>query len=92
MSSAPSDAMRSVPECWESAETAWQELDLMALQSQGSPRCPSCGAKDTRRSKRRGFFDWLLSLLGFFPYRCEACTRRFLKWNYDAARERRTRL
>ena len=39
--------------------------------------CPSCNSDFIRRSMRRSFKDYLLSLLGRWPYRCELCNMRF---------------
>ena len=39
--------------------------------------CPQCGASQVRRSHRRGELDGLLSYVGWYPFRCETCQRRF---------------
>lgn len=40
--------------------------------------CPKCGSTHIRRSQRRGFVErWLSLLLGYFPFRCDTCERRF---------------
>jgi DNA-directed RNA polymerase subunit RPC12/RpoP len=42
-------------------------------------RCPRCGDSGVRRSRTRGLFDRLLRLLtDWRPFRCEACTHRFM--------------
>src|ERR1700674_1504730 len=39
--------------------------------------CPVCHSSTSRRSKRRSALDYLFSLAGFLPWRCESCTARF---------------
>lgn len=39
--------------------------------------CPRCGSEDVRRSRRRRV-EHLVSWIGVLPYRCDACSRRFL--------------
>jgi len=39
--------------------------------------CPRCSSTDVRRSRRR-VVEHVLSLLGFYPYRCWGCMRRFV--------------
>lgn len=41
--------------------------------------CPRCGGRDIRRSRRRGFWEHLLSKAGFFPYSCRSCRNRFIR-------------
>jgi DNA-directed RNA polymerase subunit RPC12/RpoP len=44
----------------------------------GQTRCPACGSPETRRSRRKGFFEVpFLSIFHIFPYRCQDCDRRF---------------
>lgn len=38
--------------------------------------CDKCSGY-TRRSSRHGFIDFLFYLVGYYPYRCLRCTRRF---------------
>lgn len=38
-------------------------------------RCPHCDARDLYRSRRRPV-EMLISRLGFYPFRCRACSRR----------------
>jgi hypothetical protein len=40
-------------------------------------RCPSCGARDTRRSRTRGILDAIMSAFDRKPMRCRQCQRRF---------------
>lgn len=39
--------------------------------------CPACGSNETRRSRRRGARERLLSLGGIYPYVCKNCRKRF---------------
>jgi hypothetical protein len=39
--------------------------------------CPKCGSTDVRRAKRHGLLDFLVRPLGFDPFRCKLCMRRF---------------
>jgi hypothetical protein len=39
--------------------------------------CPACQASTIRRSKRRSVQDYLLSVGGILPWRCETCRTRF---------------
>jgi hypothetical protein len=39
-------------------------------------RCPRCSSEETRRSARRGI-ERVLSWVGLYPFRCEACNGRF---------------
>lgn len=38
--------------------------------------CPKCGNSRAHRS-HRVWFDWVITLLGFKPYRCKDCSHRF---------------
>jgi hypothetical protein len=46
-------------------------------------RCPRCQTTNTRRSARRGL-ETLLSWVGFWPFRCERCDLRFLRFSLGA--------
>src|SRR5260370_11459595 len=39
--------------------------------------CPVCHASNTRRSRRRTVLDYLFSIAGVLPWRCETCETRF---------------
>ena len=39
--------------------------------------CPLCNSANIRRSKRRGVRDYLFSVAGILPWRCESCSARF---------------
>ncbi|HJT22005.1 MAG TPA: hypothetical protein VJ746_16130 [Nitrospira sp.] len=39
--------------------------------------CPFCASLNCRRASRQGCRDLAHSLLGIFPWRCEACWTRF---------------
>lgn len=39
--------------------------------------CPVCHYATARRSKRRSMLDYLFSVAGILPWRCESCATRF---------------
>jgi hypothetical protein len=39
--------------------------------------CPNCRSPQVRRIRRDGFKAILRSLMGWWPYLCEACGNRF---------------
>ena len=39
--------------------------------------CPACNSETIRRSQRKGFLELLNSLAGRYPFRCQACQKRF---------------
>lgn len=43
--------------------------------------CPLCKSNAVRRVHRRGF-DRLMSLLGFRPFQCFTCEKRFYRRHY----------
>jgi len=45
--------------------------------------CPKCNADHAHRSHRKGLTESLASLFAFYPYRCNTCQRRFLRFRYD---------
>lgn len=40
-------------------------------------KCPSCHSPACRRSRRRGIDDYLYSVIGLVPWRCNKCEQRF---------------
>lgn len=40
--------------------------------------CPNCERRFARRSHRKGFLEFLCSLIFIYPYRCQVCAHRFL--------------
>lgn len=55
--------------------------------------CPFCASLNCRRASRQGCRDLVHSLLGIFPWRCEACwTRFYLRRRVAAEPEAGTRL
>lgn len=40
------------------------------------PICPSCQLL-CRRARRRGWRDYLWSLIGWYPWRCQQCSVRY---------------
>ena len=45
--------------------------------------CPKCRADHAHRSHRKGLTEHLASLFAFYPYRCDACQHRFLRFRYE---------
>ena len=39
--------------------------------------CPKCGKNRIKRSKRKEKAENIISYLGFYPYRCSNCDKRF---------------
>jgi C4-type Zn-finger protein len=39
--------------------------------------CPACSSAECRRSRRRTRFDYVASVLGYIPWRCSRCSKRF---------------
>jgi hypothetical protein len=39
--------------------------------------CPKCRSAVCQRSRRRGAYERLISVMGFLPWRCQTCERRF---------------
>src|SRR5260370_26381100 len=39
--------------------------------------CPVCQSTNSRRSRRRSAQDYLFSVAGIMPWRCETCSTRF---------------
>jgi transposase-like protein len=52
-----------------------------------SKRCPGCFGYGTHRSHRRGTVENLASLIGFYPFRCDDCSKRFLSRRPTTARD-----
>jgi hypothetical protein len=44
-------------------------------------QCPQCGSKQTRRSRQWGPWVWLLRAIRLYPFRCENCMHRFLRFS-----------
>ena len=40
-------------------------------------RCPHCGLDTVRRIRRKGRLDFLLTMMGVWPFRCQHCAYRF---------------
>jgi hypothetical protein len=47
----------------------------------GRRLCPRCRNLDVRRSQRRSQWEWLLRAIRLYPYRCENCRYRFLRFS-----------
>lgn len=54
------------------------------------PTCPRCQKNLTRRSKRQGLVERVISLLYAYPFRCQLCAHRFLAIQWGARFERYT--
>ena len=55
---------------------------LEEMQMIRSMPCPSCGTFDLTRSRRRGF-DFLVTWLGLYPYRCQRCDQRCYRYRRE---------
>ncbi len=53
--------------------------------------CPDCSSGQINRIGRQSAWDFLLSVIYIYPFRCEACTRRFrlFEWGIRYHRQRR---
>jgi hypothetical protein len=40
--------------------------------------CPRCQSENCRRSRRQGFGDFAISVVGLRPWRCRSCDARFV--------------
>jgi hypothetical protein len=59
----------------------WQEIRQKALAlalPRNRDRCPKCGSKDFRRSRRKNFIEFGISRF-VLPYRCPHCYLRFFR-------------
>lgn len=45
--------------------------------------CPNCNTDSAHRSRRVGVLEQLASLVGYYPYRCATCNRRFQTFGYS---------
>jgi hypothetical protein len=45
--------------------------------------CPKCKTDSAHRSHRRGAVERLVSVFGYYPYRCAGCKHRFLHFRYS---------
>jgi hypothetical protein len=52
-----------------------------------SAECPHCGSKDFRPSYISNAMDRLRKRIGLHPFRCRACTRRFVSRSSGPANE-----
>jgi len=41
--------------------------------------CPKCKTDHAHRSHRQGLKDYVASLFGYYPYRCNKCEHRFFE-------------
>jgi hypothetical protein len=44
--------------------------------------CPKCKTDHAHRSHRRGLIEYGVAVAGFYPYRCQECHLRFLRFRY----------
>jgi hypothetical protein len=52
--------------------------------------CPACASSDVRRSRRRGWLDYVRSFWGKLPHRCTRCKARFFTAEVQAPSARRS--
>jgi hypothetical protein len=43
--------------------------------------CPECYSTNCTRSRRKGVWDYAISISQLRPWRCRACQKRFFAWN-----------
>lgn len=48
-------------------------------------RCPECKVDGGSRSRREGAIERILSVVGYYPYRCHSCSHRFHSFGYSPA-------
>ncbi|MGH7256100.1 MAG: PilZ domain-containing protein [Nitrospirales bacterium] len=46
------------------------------------PTCPQCGQEYVRWTSREGAWEYLLSWLKIYPFRCQLCTHRFRSFQW----------
>lgn len=63
----------------EPPEDQLEEASHAARQSHSHRPCPRCGSTRVHRSRRRGFTEHALSLVGLKMRRCHACGLRFTR-------------
>ena len=42
--------------------------------------CPQCQGAQIVRSRRRGLLEWLLRAIRLYPFRCDTCSYRFVRF------------
>lgn len=52
------------------------EVSVTTSRSSQTYPCKHCGNAEVLRSRRHGFLDWVVNLIGLKPYRCSGCLRR----------------
>ena len=45
-------------------------------------QCPKCKLDRAHRSHRKGVWERIVSLIGYYPFRCRQCEHRFLQYRY----------
>lgn len=54
-------------------------------------KCPSCKLPTIRRIPREGFWQkYILSLFGYYPWKCSRCTNSFMLHKRDKRKRRRS--
>jgi hypothetical protein len=78
------------PCCHDEVSPMWSlmgshSVRVRAIRKRGlqAPRryCSWCGCHQIRRSGRRSRREWLLRVIRLYPYRCEECRHRFLRFS-----------
>jgi len=49
-------------------------------QAHGARQCPRCQGERLNRSRRRGIMEWSLRAISLYPFRCDVCDYRFLRF------------
>jgi hypothetical protein len=42
--------------------------------------CPKCQDARITRSRRHGLFEWLVRVVHRYPFRCDICGHRFMRF------------
>lgn len=64
-------------------QTRNDELCRQLVKEGVVPRwlCPNCQGTRITRSRRRGLFEWLLRAICCYPFRCDLCGHRFMRFS-----------
>jgi hypothetical protein len=44
--------------------------------------CPKCQGMRIVRSRRRGPLEWLFRVIRLYPFRCDICSYRFMRFTW----------
>jgi len=46
--------------------------------------CPKCKSESVSRAHRSARYEWMISSLGLYPFRCGKCSGRFYRFDSDS--------